>query len=186
MSLIINLFGSPCSGKSSLAAGLFFELKLSGYDCELVTEFAKRKVWEKSEALLNQPFISINQYYDQELVRGQVDCIITDSPILLGAFYMREKGCTPSFIPYLLELFNTYTNLNFMLKMGERMKENYNSNGRIHKLHESLEKQNEIEAFLQQNSIPYTELIVDGRQSLNQLKAKSLCALPRSHYVTFE
>ena len=36
--LIVNLFGGPGTGKSTLMARIFSELKVQGYDCEMVTE----------------------------------------------------------------------------------------------------------------------------------------------------
>ena len=38
---VINFFGAPGSGKSTIAAGLFFEMKMKQMNVELVTEFAK-------------------------------------------------------------------------------------------------------------------------------------------------
>ena len=58
MCKIINLFGEPGVGKSALAAYIFYRLKVLGYNCELVTEFAKDMVYEKNEnALSNQSYI---------------------------------------------------------------------------------------------------------------------------------
>ena len=50
--LVVNLFGGPGCGKSTLMAGIFHQLKLKGYDCEMVTEFMKDLVWEKELKLL--------------------------------------------------------------------------------------------------------------------------------------
>ena len=36
--LIVNLFGGAGIGKSTLMARIFSELKVQGYDCEMVTE----------------------------------------------------------------------------------------------------------------------------------------------------
>ena len=56
--IAINFFGAPGSGKSTLSAIVFAKLKMMGVNCELVTEFAKDKVWEKNnEALSNQIYI---------------------------------------------------------------------------------------------------------------------------------
>ncbi len=56
--LIVNLFGGPGAGKSTMAAGLFSELKWRGINCELATEYAKEKVWEESYAIFeNQIYI---------------------------------------------------------------------------------------------------------------------------------
>ena len=56
--ITVSLFGPPGAGKSTLAAYVFAKLKMMGVNCELVTEFAKDKVWEKNnEALSNQIYI---------------------------------------------------------------------------------------------------------------------------------
>lgn len=48
--ILVNLYGAPGSGKSTGAAYIFSKLKMAGIDAELVTEFAKDKVWEESKA----------------------------------------------------------------------------------------------------------------------------------------
>jgi len=48
--LVVNLFGAPGAGKSTGAAYIFSQLKMAGINAELVTEFAKDKVWEESKA----------------------------------------------------------------------------------------------------------------------------------------
>ena len=56
--ILINLFGAPGAGKSTGAAYIFSQLKMRGVNVELVTEFAKDKVWEKSvEVFNNQAYI---------------------------------------------------------------------------------------------------------------------------------
>ena len=40
--LVINLIGGPCSGKSTIAAELFARLKKMGIHCELVSEYIKQ------------------------------------------------------------------------------------------------------------------------------------------------
>ena len=69
--IVCNLAGSPGSGKSTLAAYVFAKLKMMGINCELVTEFAKDKVWEKNnEALSNQIYIFAKQYYRMSRCTG--------------------------------------------------------------------------------------------------------------------
>lgn len=46
---VINLFGGPGIGKSTLAAGLFEHMKIAGFNVELVNEYAKDMVWEQRE-----------------------------------------------------------------------------------------------------------------------------------------
>lgn len=43
----INLFAGPGTGKSTTAAGVFFEMKRSGMSVEYVTEYAKSLVFSK-------------------------------------------------------------------------------------------------------------------------------------------
>ena len=50
--IVCNLFGSPGTGKSTLAAYVFAKLKMLGINCELVTEFAKDKTWENNKTAL--------------------------------------------------------------------------------------------------------------------------------------
>lgn len=38
---VINLYGGPGTGKSTTAAMLFAKMKLAGFNCEYVPEFAK-------------------------------------------------------------------------------------------------------------------------------------------------
>lgn len=79
--LVVNLFGTPGAGKSTGAAYIFSELKMRGINAELVTEFAKDKVWENNdEVFKNQAYIFGKQSYKMSRCRDKVDVIITDSP----------------------------------------------------------------------------------------------------------
>ena len=51
--LLINIYGGPGAGKSTVAAGLFYELKKKGYDCGLVTEMATELVYDESFNVMN-------------------------------------------------------------------------------------------------------------------------------------
>lgn len=56
--IVVNLFGTPGSGKSTGAAYIFSQLKMAGINAELVTEFAKDKVWENNEEVFkNQAYM---------------------------------------------------------------------------------------------------------------------------------
>lgn len=56
--LVVNLFGAPGAGKSTGAAYVFSQLKMRGINAELVTEFAKDKVWEENdEVFKHQEYI---------------------------------------------------------------------------------------------------------------------------------
>jgi hypothetical protein len=120
---VVNLFAGPGAGKSTVAAGVFEELKWQGVEVELVREFAKDLVWAKHWTAMNNQFVvSGEQIYRQEILKDQVDVIVTDSPILLGMFY----NCPQPLKDALEETFWSQNNLNYML---ERVKP-YNPKGR--------------------------------------------------------
>lgn len=89
--LIVNLFGVPGAGKSTGAAYIFSRLKMLGVNAELVTEFAKDKVWENNEEVFNnQAYIFGKQSFKISRCANKVDVIITDSPLPLSIFYNHD------------------------------------------------------------------------------------------------
>ena len=59
--MVVNLFGVPGAGKSTGAAYIFSRLKMEGVNCELVTEFAKDKVWEQTEEVFKNQSVFFPQ-----------------------------------------------------------------------------------------------------------------------------
>ncbi len=132
---VINLFGGPSIGKSTQAAGLFYEMKKQGYNVELVTEYAKELVWEnRTKTFEDQLYITIKQHHRIQNLIGQVDYVITDSPILLGIMYLPKRYFSNA-KPLILELFNSYENYNYLLEGTHK----FEPNGRIHTEDESIE-----------------------------------------------
>jgi len=90
--LVVSLFGGPGSGKSTTCAGLFASLKQDGISCEMVLEYAKDLIWEGNKRKLeDQIYIFGKQNRRTNLVLGQVDVIVTDSPLLLSIIYGAHK-----------------------------------------------------------------------------------------------
>lgn len=157
--IIINFFGGPCSSKSTSAAGVFHKLKMEGYEVELVTEYAKELTWQGHHGVLNnQPYVISKQLNRIYRLLGKVDIIITDSPILLGIIY-EGFGCTPSFKPWLTEVFDLFNNLNFYLKRQDNIL--YNPVGRNQSEEEVLEIDNKITSLLDEQDITYFPVRVD-------------------------
>lgn len=95
MTTYINLYGGPGVGKSTTAASLFVEMKKKGLKVELVTEVAKDFVWEDRMTTLSiQPYITIKQFRNLIRLKGKVDYVITDAPILLGCIYADKYAPT--------------------------------------------------------------------------------------------
>lgn len=86
--ILINLFGGPGTGKSTTAAQLFALLKHEGHNCELVREYIKDWVWDKRPIHeLDQIYITVKQARKEYIIAKDVDVIVTDSPVLMGAHY---------------------------------------------------------------------------------------------------
>lgn len=119
MTVIVNLFGSAGSGKSTTALGLCYFLKLQGYKVEYVSEYAKDLVNEGSlHKLKHQLYVFSKQLKRMEVLADKdLDFIVTDSPLILSYFYGEKYGTSG---PYLKEIVtsyhHTFTNFNVFLK----------------------------------------------------------------------
>lgn len=158
--LVLNFFGAPGTGKSTGAAYVFALLKMAGVNAELVTEFAKDKVWEESvEVFKNQAYIFGKQSFRLSRCRDKVDVIVTDSPLFLSIIYNNEDCLTENFNNCVLDVFNSYDNLNILLKRVKK----YNPAGRYQTEEESDKLALEIRAALDKYNIEYIE--EDGCES---------------------
>lgn len=165
---VINLFGSSGTGKSTTAAGLFFLMKTAGMSVELVTEYAKQMVWDERKRMFSdQLYLTAKQNHKQNMLRGKVDWVITDSPLLLGAIYASHDYVTqhPSYMTFLHEIFTTYDNVNFFLR---RVKP-FNPVGRNENQQESDSIAAKIRGCLVFEGIPFTELAADEEAPKNIL-----------------
>ncbi len=116
MTKVINLFAGPGAGKSTTAAGIFHLLKLRGYNCELVHEFAKDLTWrERYNTLSVQPYVFGKQLERIESLIDKVDFIVTDSPILLSAIYVEGSKYPLSFAKSVIDIFKLFNNRNYFL-----------------------------------------------------------------------
>lgn len=87
---VIGLVAGPGAGKSTLAAGVFADLKNLGINCELASEWVKEAAWEGRDAVTQcQPYVWGQQLWRIQRLLGKVDVVITDSPPVLGVLYAR-------------------------------------------------------------------------------------------------
>ncbi len=154
--IVINLLSGPGAGKSTIAASVFSELKWRGVDAELVTEYAKDKVWEEATKILeNQLYIFAKQEQRTNRLLDKVDVILTDSSILLTLAYVKSEVHKSSLFKNLvLEEFDKYENINYLLNRNDI----YVQNGRNHTFEEAKEKDTEVENILKDNNISYEEV----------------------------
>lgn len=153
--IVINLIGGPGSGKSTIASGIFYNLKKNGIDCEMALEFAKDKVWEESYRTLDdQIYVFGKQYHRLWKLLGKVDVIITDSPLILSAIYNKEQS--DYFEDFIIEQFKKFHNKVYFI---ERNSSQYQENGRMQNLEEAIEIDEKILDILKRNNISFINII---------------------------
>ena len=174
MSKIINLFGGPGVGKSSIAAGITYKLKKNHINCDQPYEFPKLLAWDENHsAIQDQLYVLANQHRGIVKSYGKVDYIVLDSPILLSLTYRNyyKSSEYPSslygetFDKMVLDVFNQYDNINIVLKRAEG---NHNNEERYQNLEQSKELDNVIENSLMDNNIPYHTIQV-GENSVDEI-----------------
>jgi nicotinamide riboside kinase len=161
MTLIVGFVSGPGGGKSTLASGLFSMLKQDAKNVEYIPEFAKTLTWAKDfETLKFQEYVTCTQQYNQNVMVGQVDAVITDSPIITGLMYYKETNqkIRWAFENYILESYRAQKNMLFLLR---RVK-GYLKVGRTQTLEEAIEIDNKIRKFLDDKHIDYIE--IDGNE----------------------
>lgn len=156
---IINIFGGPGIGKSGIAAGLYSKMKANHMNVELVTEVAKDYVWEDRINVLtsDQLIIFAEQHRRIDRLRGQVDYVVTDCPILLCIPYI-PKGSYTLLEPLMAETAQSFENINIILNRAEGT---HKDEGRYHDLGESIEKDEEILAIVDKYDPNYFKTPVD-------------------------
>jgi hypothetical protein len=115
--IVVNLVSAPCAGKSTLASKIFYKLKTLGYSVELIGEFAKELYYEDSKMIEDQIHVFSEQLRRQRRVKGKVDILITDSPLLLSIIYNKEPN--PFFKDMIAWEFKSFDNLVYFLERGD-------------------------------------------------------------------
>lgn len=167
---IVNLFGGPGAGKSTTAAGLFYEMKKRRIEVELVTEYAKDMVWEGRHNILDdQIYIFAKQQRRIARLRDhRVDWVITDSPIALGLVYLREGVLSSNFPGLVMEVFNSFDNYNFLLQRNFE----YNPVGRNQKdVEEAQVYDRKVTALLNTFNVPF-QSILGGERAVDRILAE--------------
>lgn len=150
---IVNFFGSPGTGKTTMAAETFAEMKKRGLSCELVTEFAKMAVWEnRMDAMKNEIYLFAKKHHSIQVLNGKVDYIIIDSPLLMTVVYNNRYGRVKWLNELALSEHKKLDNFNVFLKRRCGL---YEKEGRIHTEEESREIERDLDAL-------YRKLLNDG------------------------
>lgn len=161
--LVVNLFAGPGAGKSTTAAGIFYELKSLGINCELAAEYAKDLAWEeRHQTFRDQIYLFGKQFHRVFRLLNQVSVIVTDSPILNTIIYDSQQR--PTLKKLALEEHNKIWTYNVFIKR----KKVFNPKGRIHNLEESMELDKRIVDMLFNQKIVFEtfEGTPEGRDAI--------------------
>lgn len=159
-SLVVNIYGGPGIGKSTSALQIVAELKKMGYSAEYVSEVAKEYVYAKNYEILdgkleNQKKLMREQQSRLDLLIGNVDIVITDSPLLLNGVYLNEEAeITDKHLDDIFSVYSEYSNYDIVLERD--LSSEFETEGRIHTLEQSIQKDAEITSLLDECDIKYS------------------------------
>lgn len=161
-SYVVNLYAGPGVGKSTMNSFIFANLKKQGFNAEIVTEYAKDIVYSGAKVQLeDQLFVMAKQNQRQwRLKKSGVEFIVSDSPLLLSEQYKRPDYFPEYFSNFLLEVFNSYNNINIYLNRVDRP---FQQDGRVHDEAESRKIDIAIKHMLDKYGMKYLE--VDAHES---------------------
>ena len=168
--MVINFFGGPGVGKTTLAAELFSALKKRQAEVQLIGDFATECILQGNEdALKDQLFVFGNCYHRMVTAYESSLVTITDAPFLLSCIY--QTNLPPSFTDLVIEMHHRFQALNVLLDVRE---ESYNHSmvGCVHSLSESISLDRQIESLLLSQGIPFlrhSEFIANGNNMIEHL-----------------
>ena len=153
MTKIINLYGAPGSGKSTIASGLFYHMKMAGLNVELAPEYVKPKLFEENTYVFkDQLYCFAKQNKKLRELNGKVDFVITDSPLLMSLIYNSTE--VSLFNDLVVQYYSQYDNMNFLLKRNHK----YHTEGRMQSEQESDTVGEDLERYLNTYNIDYKTL----------------------------
>lgn len=158
MTKVINVFGGPGVGKSTVIAGLFHQMKINNIDVEIANEVAKDYVWEERTNVLKEDQLIIFAEQHRRIYRllNKVDYVIADCPLLMCIPYI-PKNSYKNLEPLMVEAWNSFDNLSFLLN---RPNIPYNEKGRYQNEQQAKEKHKEIVDVLNKYDVTYTSVDV--------------------------
>lgn len=166
---VICLYGGPGAGKSTVCAGLFYHLKMNGYNAEMNREYVKDWAWEKRQIKQgDQSYFFAKQSRKERLyINNELDFIVTDSPLILTHFYgLKYDTYEQKYNTSLMMLKNHHE---FCIENGYKVDhffvkraKNYNPSGRFQDEDTAKQYDGEIKKFLDDLGIKYNTVRADG------------------------
>lgn len=161
MTVLINLLGSPSAGKSTAAGKLFSYLKDLNMNVEFVPEYVKSWAWDQRKiSPYDQFYFFGKEAHNQSHLFNKVDFIISDSPVLLTAFYhmyYNKENALREICKNFYDMAERLDNvkvINFYLPR----KKAYNSKGRYQTQEQADGIAELLKHFLEVECYPYIEV----------------------------
>lgn len=186
MTRVINLFGGPGSGKSTLSCELFYKLKRQGLSTELVREYVKDWAWEgRKVGNFDQIYICGKQAKKESSLYHKVDTVVTDSPLLLSPFYEEfyqgRDIVRDSVLKFLAAAKQDgIQHLNFFVTR----KKKYDPKGRYETEEQVRNIDEAMKTFLTKNGIPFIILDQEEEQRADEIINSVLKQMIPFHTVT--
>lgn len=152
----INIYGPPCSGKSTTSSFIFYNLKKKNFKVEFLTEYIKMWTYIPIKPESFDTFYCFSKQLHKEdiVLRSNEQLItITDAPLFLSCFYTQYNN-DPGYkgmIELAKEMEEKYPSFN-ILKIKETDKI-YSKTGRYHSEEESKEIGYYLNNFFLNNNI---------------------------------
>lgn len=150
----INLYAGPGSGKTTVCARLFADLKQRQVSVEQVTEYVKAWAYQRREIHpLDQIYLHGKQMeYEHRFLRAGVKNIITDSPCFQSVIYAHLYA--PELVPGLVLLTKEYDKkyppVNLFIERGDKP---YVTEGR----YQSYEQAKELDKIIFDKLVEYEQ-----------------------------
>jgi nicotinamide riboside kinase len=161
--IVINLIGGPCSGKSTIAAELFARLKKMGVKTELVSEYIKDRIYEENKTMPNNQIAIFGmEHYNISNKLGKVEVIVHDGSFINNILYKKEDN--QEFDNLIVSEYHKFNNLDFFIKRGNIEFEDY---GRIHNYEQSLELDEKIKQLYNNCGADFIE--VESRDAVDKI-----------------
>lgn len=158
---VINFYAGPCTGKTTIAAAVFVELKKIFSNVEINLEYARKLIAEDRTNLLqsNQLYVFAKQEkLLHDLMHKNVEYIITDSPILLSTVYNNPELLDQDIFERLaFHIYEKYNNINFYINRNPEY--GFDPRGRMQcSVGECVDIDVKIKSMLEGHHISFYEL----------------------------
>lgn len=165
----ISIFGPPCSGKTTLSAKLFADLKIAGFNIALMDEYIQKMIRNGTNIQSFDQFYVFAKLLNQEdiALRSDFDFVITDAPLLINVFYtkLREDTFWEDNLSIAKKFEEKYPSLNIFLT-AEKNRDKFQNKGRIHRFDQAVEMEKDMLSFVSK----YSDVKTFSKDDYNEMK----------------